>query len=453
MTMVSVCLSCGKPTEPENDTCDACRLKSFDLSIEADEPTALPILSPAALHGLPGLFVRQLLPYTEAHEAALLADFLASFGTLVGRKPYLYQGQLQRAKLFVCILGMSAKARKGATRRLVKMVFSRMDQEFVNARFVSANVGSGQGIVELVRDIETDKNGDRICGSNEQRLLLYIAELSGLLKVSDKADSILSEIVRQAWDDDIIQLVRRQDPARSTNHHISIVGNAVGSEFFKAISSADMDNGFANRFLFILGYRQNRIPRPVQPPIEMMQSLARMTRAAIDAAHNLDRIEWSDEAGDVWDKEYVRLTADEDGPVGALTGRADTHPTRLAMMYALTDSSPVIQLEHLQAGLALWKYCDESIRYVWRRWGGNSALVKGAEMALSREAETRAARILAAAPQPGDFLGRTEITQLFSRNIKAADIAAIMGELCRRGLFKQDEQGTEGRTALGWRRA
>ncbi len=50
---------------------------------------------------------------------------------------------------------------------------------------------------------------------------------------------------------------------------------------------------------------------------------------------------------------------------GAATGRAEAHTIRLALIYALLDSSPVITLPHLEAALALWRYARDSTRWVF----------------------------------------------------------------------------------------
>ena len=52
-----------------------------------------------------------------------------------------------------------------------------------------------------------------------------------------------------------------------------------------------------------------------------------------------------------------------DGLTGALTARAEAHSIRLALIYALLDGASSIELEHLQAALALWDYAARSA--VW----------------------------------------------------------------------------------------
>ena len=51
-----------------------------------DEPW--PKLDNAALHGLAGDFVKALEPHTETDSVGILIQFLAVFGSMVGRSPF-----------------------------------------------------------------------------------------------------------------------------------------------------------------------------------------------------------------------------------------------------------------------------------------------------------------------------------------------------------------------------
>lgn len=436
-----VCESCSRWLPLLDGLCIECAHDD-----EGDGDGGFPTLHEDAYYGLAGDFVRTLAPYTEANKAALLADFLATFGFYVGRRPFLYQGQNQRAKLFVATVGMSGKARKGATRRLSKSVFAPIDQQLCNERMVSANVGSGQGVIELLRDAQMDPKDETkiLRGNIEQRLMLYIPELSGLLKVSDKQESILSEVVRQAWDDDVMRLVRREDPAMSSRHHMCLIGNITGSELFRTMGSKDVDNGLANRFLFVLSQRENVISRPIMPPVEMMQRLRRNISSALEECKSIEEVRWSDEAGAVWDKVYPTLTEDEDGPVGSLTARADTHPTRLAMHYALVDGCAFILPAHIKAGLALWKYCDESIRYAFDRWGGPMAALRGAEMALSRKAEMDTVKFLQVV-EVGKEVTMTDLGNILGKHLSSEETQGLVLAWQQAGLVHIEKRAIPGR--------
>jgi hypothetical protein len=73
-----------------------------------------PALAGEAFHGIAGFLVRTLAPHTEADPAAVLLQFLAAFGNLVGPAPHCLVGTTRHGlNLFVILVGESSKAAKG----------------------------------------------------------------------------------------------------------------------------------------------------------------------------------------------------------------------------------------------------------------------------------------------------------------------------------------------------
>ena len=56
---------------------------------------------------------------------------------------------------------------------------------------------------------------------------------------------------------------------------------------------------------------------------------------------------------------------------GAILARAEAQVMRLACVYALLDRSCLVELEHLEAALALWDYSERSAEYVFGDSLGN----------------------------------------------------------------------------------
>ena len=106
--------------------------------------------------------------------------------------------------------------------------------------------------------------------------------------------------------------------------------------------------------------------------------------------------------------------------LGAVTARAEAQTMRLACLYALLDSSPVIKLAHLDAALALWDFCERSAAHIF----GSSL---GHRMADTLLAELRQV--------PNVGLTRTEmIHEVFGSNKSAAKIAEALQLLHDNGL-------------------
>jgi hypothetical protein len=136
------------------------------------------------------------------------------------------------------------------------------------------------------------------------------------------------------------------------------------------------------------------------------------------------------------DHGYPALSAGLPGLLGAITDRAEAQTVRLALVYALLDQAPQIDVAHINAALALWHYCVASARYIFGDLVGNPT----ADTIL---------RALRAAGVNG--LSRTDLVNLFGRNLSANQVDAALVALlgtgkARRGNIKK----TGGRPREMW---
>lgn len=116
-----------------------------------------PTLAPEARHGLAGDLLDVLCPHTEADPAGLLLDFLACFGSAAGPGPHAFaDGAEHPARLFVLLVGETAKARKGTSRSNIARVMAAADPEW-SAHRVLSGLSSGEGLIAAVSDQEPDQ--------------------------------------------------------------------------------------------------------------------------------------------------------------------------------------------------------------------------------------------------------------------------------------------------------
>jgi hypothetical protein len=131
----------------------------------------------------------------------------------------------------------------------------------------------------------------------------------------------------------------------------------------------------------------------------------------------------------LWAKVYPNLSEGQPGLVGALTSRAEAQVLRLSMIYALLDGEKLVRVPHLLAALAVWDYCDASVRYIFGQSLGDPV------------ADT----ILEALKAASDGLTRTEVSNLFGRHETTERIQQAIAELLRRGFIAIETIGTGGR--------
>ena len=119
-------------------------------------------------------------------------------------------------------------------------------------------------------------------------------------------------------------------------------------------------------------------------------------------------------ARELWLKTCPELSGERYGLSGALTSRAEAEVMRIAMIYALLDCEREISEPHLRAALEVWRYCDDSVRFVFGSTTGNKTLD----------------RILAALHEAGAAgLTRSQICDLFHRNKPQLEIENALGVL------------------------
>ena len=345
-------------------------------SLPLPEPPQWPTLDPAALHGLLGEIVCTLEPETEADPFGVLASTLVAIGNAVGRGPhYPIEGDHHHANLFCVLVGESSRGRKGTSLGRTLSLFTDADPVW-KKNCINTGLSSGEGLIWSVRDpievLEPVKEKGRIVGYQavmkdpgvtDKRLLVVEPEFAQTLKVLRREGNTLSPIMRQAWDSGVLTAMTKNNFAKATDTHISILGHITRPELTRCLADTDCWNGFANRFLWCLVRRSKLLPDGGNG-LDLDPLQKRLT-AAVATAREIGAMSRSANARAMWHRLYPELTAERPGLYGAVVGRGEAQTLRLSMLYALLDGQAVIDVEHLQAAAAVWRYCDASARIVF----------------------------------------------------------------------------------------
>jgi hypothetical protein len=134
---------------------------------------------------------------------------------------------------------------------------------------------------------------------------------------------------------------------------------------------------------------------------------------------------------------YADLSAGAPGLFGAATSRSEAQVLRLSVLHAALECSSAITADHLLAALAVWKYAEDSARWIFGDATGDPT----------------ADGILAALRQ-GIELSRNDLVDLFGRHVNRSRIDSALGLLLRSGLVQQRrDTETGGRPRELWRAA
>ena len=428
-----------EPTEspsPDND-----RAPATDAS---DWPADM---GPAAFCGLPGDVVRVLAPHTEADPHAILMDFLVLAANAAGDDAHLLIGADRHVpRLFAVIVGITSKGRKGQAYGMARWPLALAAPEWANNN-VTTGLSSGEGLIYAVRDPitrqEAIKEKGRVVGYQEvevdpgvsdKRLCAVEPEFARATRVAGRDGSILSVVIRDSWDTGMLRVMTKNSPVRATGAHISILGQITRDELLRELSTSDIANGMANRFIFQMARRSKLLPDGGQPPGSAVEELGGRLAEALQFASNTGRMNRDSAATDLWHKVYPELSAERPGLFGAMTARAEAQVLRLSMVYALLDLNKTIRRQHLEAALAVWERAEATVRYLFGDLTGDSV----ADTIL------RALRAQA-------LMTQTDIGALFGRHVPSERIGKATALLLEGGLVTCERIETDGRPAMKWK--
>lgn len=398
-----------------------------------------------AFHGLAGDIVRTIEPHSEADPVALLVNLLVAFGNVVGRKPFwTVEADQHFMNLFVVLVGETAKARKGSSWGHVRRLLRHVDARWADGRVIEGGLSSGEGLVWAVRDpVEKDPQEGKPGGHDtvaldsslaDRRLLVVETEFSSTLKVMRREGNTLSAIVRQAWDKGDLRILTKNSPARATGVHLSLIAHISRPELLRYLDDTEAGNGFANRFLWLAVRRSKVLPEGGNLRDQDLEPAAERLRKAVVFAFTVGEIRRNEHARRLWSAVYPTLSEGKPGLFGAVTSRAEAQVMRLACIYALMDKSPEVDKEHLLAALALWDYCEASVRYIFGDALGDPV------------ADT----LLKALREAPEGLTRTQISDLFRRHQSARRVSQALTLLEALGLAQSARETTDGRPVERW---
>lgn len=413
-----------------------------EFSLDAIERPK-PRLDDAALYGPIGAWVRLVAPHTEASVATLLFCALVGVGALVGRG---VQTQLDGARhgvnLFALLVGLTSSGRKGTAVAWVRRLMTALDADFAKNN-VTSGLSSGQGLIYHVRDplvtVGAGKAADP--GVTDKRLLILESEFAGPLKQMRGDSNTLSAVIRDAWDGHPLRTLTRHDAMTATDPHVAIIAQITPEELHHRLQGTEVSNGFANRFLMVWAERSRLLPFSSEPTAQEWDAVVAGLNVAISNARRTGAVEeLTPAAREWWARHYAELTSDGPGRAGKATQRAAPQLRRVALLFAALDGARTVDVRHLVAAHAVWRYAADSAAYVF------------ASAELSPRAKLAAERLRLAGPAG---LTRTEVVKRAFRT-NAAPREAVEGlirELSETGIATRRTAPTGGRPREIWTHA
>jgi hypothetical protein len=356
---IADCTQTYAPSAPEITIIESSAATAGDAS---DSREGRPVLGSEALVGLFGDLIHTLAPATEADPVALLGHALPMLGNMVGRGPHTRVGaDAHYTNMNVLIVGPSSVGRKGMALAEARAVLGRVDPEWDQTRVSMGGLSTGEGLISWVRDAA----GEEDCGVADKRLAQVETEFARVLRVARREGNTVSAVIRQAWDLGQLRVLTRTQPLTATDAHISILGHITPHELRAELKTADMANGFINRFVLLLVERHQCLPEGGEVDADQRDALVEEFQRVVAFAREVGPLTRTEAAREQWHAVYPDLTRERPGLVGAICHRAPAHVLRMACLYALAGRSSQIRVEDQAAALALWRYAEASTRQIF----------------------------------------------------------------------------------------
>jgi phage/plasmid primase-like uncharacterized protein len=434
-----------EPSRPANDALET------DEGEEIEAHRNAPRGTPTMLYGIFGEIGRTAADGTEANPYAACMNAMVFFSACVGREVYLSIGdEFHHARLFALHIGRSSVGRKGTALALLWRIIDAIDKQernskggviFEDSRLLPkwhiGGLSSREGVVMALHNGFT-LGKDEHPPIHDKRYWAIESEFANTLAQAARGGNTLSSALRDLWDGKTLKPLTKQ-PIGASDPHLCMSAACTPSEFLDMLTARDRDNGFINRFLIFHAERTRLESRPRPTPDDMVAKFASRLLEIIAfskggycwdsdpdlSSQNRRRIKMSSEADTLYDRlYYTELNSKKDGErIAGLMHRGGPYLLRMAMLFALSDLSEVIEVHHLEAAMAWVRYWRESVKFIF-----NDAQEEVEQVKTSDKAE-RLYQWLKARSKPAT---RTEIMcDCFTRHASKGDVDKAIDALLR----------------------
>jgi hypothetical protein len=397
---------------------------SDESDIDPNLPPPEPDLD-AMLYGLVGDIARAGTAGSEANPVAVALNFITYLSAMVGRDVYLPIGDtFHHCRIFGCHVGRTSEGRKGDAMGIIRRIhreLGKVHSADLLGQIHGGGLSTPEGLIRLIHDgIGKGKNREEAI--SDKRLLIEEPEFGS------------TAALRIVWDGGTLAPAIKNGKVSATDPHVAIAAAITPRDLRDLLGEREIANGFVNRFFIIWAERRRLIALPKPLSAELLADLADRVAEVIgfakgaypdpETGKNSRAMTLSADAEAFYaDMYHNRLNEKEVCPVwNDLLQRRAPMLLRLAMLFAMTDLSLIIEKKHLDAALAWVRYWEHSVRFVFAEHEHlrQATLTDIRAEKLVRHLQDRA----------GQAISRTDISdKLFAKKLKAVELDGLIHQL------------------------
>lgn len=432
---------------PETDVAKIANYAKNANNNERDYLMEAPRSTDAMYYGPIGDLAYAASEGTEVNPVAAAAACISWLSARMGRDVFLRVGNTKHhISLYTLHSGRSSVARKGDSVGLLKRVASTINKHEHGERLTgnehNGGLSSREGLAFLIHDGYMEGKNE-VPAIEDKRLWIMESEFANVLAQAKRDGNTLSTVLRDSWDGVSIKPATKSNRLWASDPHIAIHGCITPSELHAKMSTGEMSNGFANRFLIVHAERTQLVPFPNAATRNTVESLAARFSDVIafalgdyPAVKDTREITLTLEARSAFERHYYYFC--ECDPAGELiTGllqRRAPMLLRLAALFALTDKSLIVDVAHITAARAWMDYYTQSVRFIF------GPLVNAEREARCNEDAVKLIQYLRNA---GDWRTRSQLTkECFGGHISAADLNAALESIQREHPLERKEENS-----------
>jgi hypothetical protein len=348
-----------------------------DFPVQKDTDISFPY---HVMAGAAGFFANVYGEVMEAPQSFLFMSYLTCLGSILSPLLSLPSVLDTEPRLYTLLVGRSNVERKSTTIKAAIKLFRDCTYGFKYHH----GVGSDMGLAKLLNEL------DRFDEGSIGTLLLFDEFKTFVNKCKIQAQ-VLLQCVNTLFENNEFENATKNKHVLIDDAHLSILGATTLQTYERIYDREFIDIGFPNRVFIVPDMAQRRFPIPQQISAEDQLSLKeQLKQITLHVGRNLE-LSISDEANTLYNEWYFKL------PDSIYADRMETYSLRLAMLLAVNDLKPNIDLETMQKATAL---CDWQIE-VRREHDPIDAEDRTTEM------EERIRRVLQKGPQSESQIKQT----------------------------------------------